>query len=122
MQHGNNYNLNVNVADEHENRKRLLLESLFFEQIGARQSNIQRAIPDILEWAFERSEPPDSYKDEDSGELVTMHDDLGLSQPQWNIFAQWLQEGSSIYWVRRKAGSDKSTCQVSGGDAKLPVG
>ena len=68
--------------------QRQIMESLYFTEIHARQEEIVDAHKETFQWVFEQAE----------------------SRPRpWESFAQWLESGSSTYWISGKAGSGKST-------------
>ena len=65
-----------------------ILESLYYPEIHARQEEIVDAHKETFQWVFEQAE--------------------SRLRP-WDSLAEWLESGSSIYWISGKAGSGKST-------------
>jgi NACHT domain len=70
--------------------RRRILDSLYFPQINYRRDNVERAHGQTYKWIFRHKENEDIV---------------------WDDFISWLQDtqGLSIYWVRGKPGSGKST-------------
>ncbi|KAH8751694.1 prion-inhibition and propagation-domain-containing protein, partial [Diaporthe sp. PMI_573] len=72
-----------------ENRRyEMVLKSLEFPEMQARERNIAKAHPSTMKWALR---PPKT------GNI------------RWDDLPEWLRAGTGIYWVRGKAGSGKST-------------
>ncbi|KAG8525713.1 uncharacterized protein KY384_000473 [Bacidia gigantensis] len=67
--------------------RKLLLESLWFEDIHSREERIVDAHRRTFEWIFEQA---------------------GSVAP-WSNFVEWLGSHARVYWINGKAGSGKST-------------
>lgn len=104
-----NNNINVNARNEDEERQTQLLNSLSFDEIDWRRLQIDLPAEKTLEWAFSGSEPPTSYLDEEDNVQHPVSREADLGTPQWDNLAKWCQKDDSIYWVRGKLGSGKST-------------
>lgn len=75
-------------ADWHYNISRKILESLHFRYITDRYESVNKAHDKTLKW---------------------VSCDPGTSRRPWSNLPQWLETGHGCYWIRGKAGSDKST-------------
>lgn len=77
---------------EERDRDQLLqqkfFESLVFPEIFRRQDSVKQAYVKTYRWIFDRS---------------------GTKVRPWDNFIEWLETGSSTYWINGKAGSGKST-------------
>lgn len=77
---------------EERNRDKLLqekfLKSLVFPEIFSREGSVSPAHEKTFRWIFDRS---------------------GTKVRPWDNFVEWLETGSSTYWINGKAGSGKST-------------
>ncbi|KAI4260499.1 MAG: hypothetical protein L6R42_004020, partial [Xanthoria sp. 1 TBL-2021] len=71
--------------------RQLLITSLFFPDIEAREDEIVEAFEGTCRWVFD---PP---MDEEN------------NAPKWHSFRQWLEAGKAVYWISGKPGSGKST-------------
>ena len=69
-------------------RRRQVLDSLWFNEIHSREERIVDAHRRTFEWIF---------------------DDSGRGVRPWDNFVQWLEQGQGVYWIHGKAGSGKST-------------
>ena len=67
-----------------------ILESLVFNSIEERYTDISEAHRETFQWAFESS------RDDDD-------------QRTWSNFTRWLSSMDGVYWIRGKAASGKST-------------
>ena len=64
------------------------LESLVYPEIFSREDSVSPAHKKTFRWIFDRS---------------------GTKVRPWDNFVEWLETGSSTYWINGKAGSGKST-------------
>jgi hypothetical protein len=89
---------------EQEQRERLL-ESLMFPEMNARYDAIVPAHESTFEWIYARG--PEGRSSDDT---VTKSP-FGISEIQdySNTFAKWLCSEESLFWIRGKPGSGKST-------------
>lgn len=67
--------------------QRRVLDCLWFRSIEDRKTNINERHSRTLEWALDPLE----------------------ATPKWDNLAEWLRDGSGLYWLAGKAGSGKST-------------
>ena len=65
-----------------------VLQSLAFENMYARQENVDEAYSRTFRWIFD--------------------DNPNATEP-WSNFVKWLEVGEGMYWINGKAGSGKST-------------
>ncbi|KAL6713687.1 hypothetical protein ACLMJK_009152 [Lecanora helva] len=70
---------NLKMSDREEKYEKRFLESLYFPEIHLRQETVAEAHVSTFEWIFKTD------------------------------FVEWLEQEGSIYWIRGKAGSGKST-------------
>lgn len=74
-----------------EQARQLLITSLFFPDIEAREDEVVEAFEGTCRWVFD---PPMDKK---------------KNAPKWHNFRQWLEAGKAVYWISGKPGSGKST-------------
>lgn len=77
-----------------ENFARQLLRKLPFESMRRREEQVPEAHEKTFGWVFQ---PPDAQHTEENGTR------------SWTSFVDWLENGSSLYWITGKAGAGKST-------------
>lgn len=79
--------LSIN-RDEFSNISKKILELLYFRQFHDRIDSVADPHKDTYQWIYR---------------------DPTASQKPWYNFAEWLEQGTGLYWINGKAGSGKST-------------
>lgn len=86
----------LNLKDK---RFDLLVDSLKFKMINAREEEIRDAHASTFNWIFDPSGKP----------LSGIIQSSRFGKSRWDNFVEWLEYGTGIYWINGKAGSGKST-------------
>ena len=78
-------------ADDQDRASQLLLDTLYYEQLGDRRETIAKAHANTFQWIF---------------------DEQSVQSVPWTNFASWLSKPAltdGLYWITGKPGSGKST-------------
>ena len=86
--------LEAERRNEEHQRLKAFLDSLKFDGMGLRESQIQDSYKDTFEWMLEEDR------------------NIEPSDRPWYDFPQWLQSDQGIYWVNGKPGTGKSTVSI----------
>lgn len=100
---GNVYHFNSSLAQEGSSSKNAaqdILDRLKYPEMNSRIQTLDEPYPDTFEWILK----PLS-NDESAPDPIL----AGESAMSWSSFPDWLEDGSTPYWVSGKLGTGKST-------------